>query len=498
MVMNLVFIFLISLTSVLSFALDDAPTVYFPKVSLHGSQFIFSLQSDDVVVRNRNGIVASSYPLRMYSLPFTKGTRNFFNNSQLACFDFLHEYKERLVALDSQFLKYFSPQYRPMNCFTEESMSCDAYYSRYIYLGQGNERCNAPVLNKSVVFHEATHLLLSRIYPYLLFSSIEEALADIFQAVLLDSPVFAPEFFKSRIHGEIRSLNTFLQFPHDYRGEYSGSLILSGAWWRIYEKMKIIKGKHFAQKMMINTIVNLLTLSSTRFTLESFALEFVQQMRVDFSQELSLALMAEDEFVKSGLIQKEYNFKISNSGQLTAPRELGKILWQVNGKKISSHKIDFSHEKCFQSYSYDVKLFSEDHVLLWQDKIERFGKHAQEDLVVVSKSLRQAENLVPFSLANYSTWNRFIEKSATFTLKRELKIHGPFYYANDLEFSWRSKSHSQPQKLFKGIDEVKIPNISIPNDSGYFIIDQYGLYIDSLFDDIELIEYQLNPQICSF
>ncbi len=118
---------------------------------------------------------------------------------------------------------------------------------------QGDKHCQASVYIKDIVVHEFGHALMDNLRSGgpRLETDFNEGMADLLAATLGNDPIIGEGFFKGYSPNYLRSLERSYVYPNDWRGTYSGALILSTFGYEVLNLLKENFAAEVAQKMFL-------------------------------------------------------------------------------------------------------------------------------------------------------------------------------------------------------------------------------------------------------
>jgi len=129
----------------------------------------------------------------------------------------------------------------PISVMVDFDEGCNAGWDgSKLLFHKGDKNCQASVYIKDIVVHELGHALLDHLKPAgaRLETDYNEGMADLLAASLSGDPIIGENFFKGYSPNYLRTLERPFAHPHDWRGTYSGALILSTFGFAVYQLLK--------------------------------------------------------------------------------------------------------------------------------------------------------------------------------------------------------------------------------------------------------------------
>lgn len=141
--------------------------------------------------------------------------------------------------------------------------SCNAYYhEKSINFYKANDNCESTALSADIIYHEYTHGLVDALIPYYPYweepGNINEGVADYVAATILEDPCLT-ELRRDRKDSCHRPLINQMRYPRNFNPEpHSGTMIITGSFWDMREKLKEKlgndKGVEYADALILHAL----------------------------------------------------------------------------------------------------------------------------------------------------------------------------------------------------------------------------------------------------
>lgn len=187
---------------------------------------------------------------------------------------------------------------------------CNALWDgEFLLFFKGTNLCASSAIVPSIVVHELGHALAQQIYTkkIILSTDLNEAFADSFAAIILNSPLMGEGFNHKQFPQYLRDLSIPFSFPDDWRGNYSGSLIVSTLCWDLFGLLKENLSLSKSKSIMLNTLF--VTLGEIKkSTIPDFSLLMVDKIKEKFINDLWIDQILIRHGFKMSLDKFDYHF----------------------------------------------------------------------------------------------------------------------------------------------------------------------------------------------
>lgn len=394
------------------------------------------------------------------------------------CFKHLNSYIDIVSDLSGHNIRDY--HFRPLQCIIDTVERCNAsHFSGMIFIGAGESYCQGLYDNKSLIYHEATHWLNQLFAGSVIDNILDEALADSFQAIILNSSIFAPDFNSNRLITHLRDIDTFMRYPHDFHGDaHVSSMIFSSTLWRFFELLQKNYSLIESQSMMMQALMFYIQYNNLHNGFETFGESFLRSFETLFSHS-PVVLGLTQYLIEAGLLDQPHIF---DTTEYFAPHTQLAGKWFIEGIPLllSNPKYslcslkDENNRPYFQLPSGEI-VYQSKRYQIDEEQIIRFSKSVEE--IKVQSLLRdnssvRVEITAPAAAMDYQPSLLYIT------------INSSFLFPDDLEFAFDIGQKVIP--LQKGRGEMPLSGMFLPALSGELIINQYGRGIPSAIDSINV------------
>lgn len=359
-----------------------------------------------------------------------------------------------------------SDLYLPMKVSINSEVGCNAAWTGDQLLAyKGNEKCASSSMVPTLMVHELGHAVIENVTRDLgrLPRDINEGLADILAAVILNEPLIGKGFYKGYPFHYLRNLNDHMKYASEnMRGDYAVSLIFSTLAWDIYKLLLDNYSQEEAKRIFFKILYQHLRemfLPQSR-GIQKFSVSFAQRFLPFFSgTDWVLELLQKHGFEgKQKLTSFEYNFTVEGV-EFSFPDLSGAqvvILNQKFKQKKSIHKVMVTWSElnllgsCGQVKSLQAVLVAPN------------GRHRKFSPFTFKVGRRtKLEKRYVFFGENLSIQDDVIELPFSLDLKQDESVLGlkwfgeiEHFYPGDLRVSLMSEGKFLAG--FRGVDEAII------------------------------------------